>query len=152
MQFRQVTKNESQPFKLALAQLFQDFLLNEFEYLTIGGYSEWGPDIHDLKFTPLENGHLDFYLNESLFYVTVENELPIAMVGYWSDRNSLVWFYVSPEHQRKGIGRKLFQHVIDIHKPDIVYLTVKPNNLKAIKFYESLGLLSSSIIMVANLD
>ena len=149
---RKVTKTETTEFKSALAQLFQEFLLSELEYLNTGGYPEWGDDIYDLTFTPLENGHLDFYLNNTTFYVVVESKLPIAMVGYSPEHNSLVWFYVSPEHQRQGLGRRLYRHVVEQHELTKLNLVVKPNNHKAIEFYKSLGLLTSSIIMTVNMD
>nr|WP_284698154.1 GNAT family N-acetyltransferase [Thermoanaerobacterium thermosaccharolyticum] len=50
---------------------------------------------------------------------------------------------VSSTHRRKGVGRKLFRHIVDYVKKsgyDTLELTVWEFNSDAIKFYESLGM------------
>ncbi|VAW72827.1 Ribosomal-protein-S18p-alanine acetyltransferase [hydrothermal vent metagenome] len=49
---------------------------------------------------------------------------------------------VTPELQRKGIGRKLLKHFIQLarrHNADMLMLEVRPSNTGAIQLYESLG-------------
>jgi ribosomal protein S18 acetylase RimI-like enzyme len=60
------------------------------------------------------------------------------------DKNELRTIYILPEHQGKGIGRKLWEEakkVFDPHKDIIV--SVATYNMNAINFYKKLGFIDT---------
>jgi GNAT superfamily N-acetyltransferase len=89
----------------------------------------------------IRSGETPPVMNERarLFYVAV-CELENRIVGLGGlDMNEIRLLYVSPQHQRRGIGRALFEHlkamVPGILFPDIfVYST-----LQAVGFYKACG-------------
>ena len=63
-------------------------------------------------------------------------------------------FCVKSNHQNNGIGKLLFNHIVDYAKSEDVssiQLTVSEFNKNAIKFYESLGMSTRNRKMELNL-
>jgi len=50
--------------------------------------------------------------------------------------------YVLPEHQRKGIGTRLFQHALDFIGVGTITIMVATYNTNAIRFYERFGFIN----------
>jgi GNAT superfamily N-acetyltransferase len=87
------------------------------------------------------------------YYVAVDDGHRIAslLITYeWSDwRNANVWWlqsvYVVPEYRRKGVFRKMYNHIKQLAaEQDIagLRLYVETNNTAAHKTYEALGMSS----------
>lgn len=63
-------------------------------------------------------------------------------------------FCVKPNHQKTGIGKLLFNHIVDYAKSEgasSIQLTVSEFNKNAIKFYETLGMSTRNRKMELNL-
>ena len=90
---------------------------------------------------------------EKGFYLVTEEDGEVVaslMITYeWSDwRAKTTWWiqslYVKPEHRRKGIYRKMYEHLKNKIKDDNtvggIRLYVDKTNVKAQKAYEALGM------------
>jgi len=80
---------------------------------------------------------------DSLYVGTVEDRLVASvMVGYEGHRGWINYLAVSPEFQRKGIGRRMMEFaedaVIHLGCPKI-NLQVRTANKSVIAFYETIG-------------
>ena len=61
------------------------------------------------------------------------------------NKNMLPWLYVLPEMQRRGIGRRMIQHALEI-EPGLYYVEVLYGNEPARKLYESFGFAVKEIL------
>ncbi len=73
------------------------------------------------------------------------NQRMIAMVGFGRGMSpstgTLFGLFVQPEWRRSGIGQQLCKALIEREAGTDIKLEVRPDNLSAIKLYESLGFL-----------
>jgi len=97
--------------------------------------SPWSSNIFAVE---LEKDNFAFY------YVMEYRHSLIAYAGYWKIKNEahLVTFAVHPSFRRRGLGSRLFGHILEeIHGQDIdkVTLEVRSSNLTAQGFYEKFG-------------
>jgi len=92
------------------------------------------------------------------YYVAADNDEVVAslLITYeWSDwRNADVWWfqsvYVLPEYRRKGLFRKMYDHVRSealAAGAAGLRLYVESNNLPALKTYEAMGMNSQHYTM-----
>lgn len=74
-------------------------------------------------------------------------ERPEGLVGYGvlsvgAGEAHLLNLCIAPEHQGRGFGRELLNHLIDTargHRAEAVFLEVRPSNQSAVALYESTG-------------
>jgi len=66
----------------------------------------------------------------------------VKMVG----RGIVVSLAVHPDHRRKGYGRRLIEHLVNMLDVSIVEIQVRRNNLGALKFYNATGFEYKGII------
>jgi len=74
-------------------------------------------------------------------------EVEGALAGYWImmrvvGEGHILNCCVAPSWQRRGFGRTLMEHLIDIarrHATETLYLEVRPSNTRAVNLYERLG-------------
>jgi [ribosomal protein S18]-alanine N-acetyltransferase len=74
-------------------------------------------------------------------------EVDGALAGYWvmmlaAGEGHILNCCVAPAWQRRGFGRSLMEHLIDIarhHASEALYLEVRPSNTAAVNLYERLG-------------
>ena len=55
------------------------------------------------------------------------------------DEIEIISICLKKEYEKKGLGKALFEHMINVYKPSNVYLEVSSNNLNAYNFYLRLG-------------
>lgn len=125
-------------------------------------YSEIDNPLLKDRFEDLLNGN-----NTKLFVVedTYNNELrAYSIIQIMHQRNiqllvpsKFVYiddFCVKSNHQKSGIGKLLFNHIVDYAKSEgvsSIQLTVSEFNKNAIKFYETLGMSTRNRKMELNL-
>lgn len=77
------------------------------------------------------------------FYLVALNDLPIGFISVSFENITDLWihkFYISQDHQAKGIGERVFYEVLKIiNEPKQIRLTVNRQNYKSINFYFKLG-------------
>ncbi|MGD7010222.1 GNAT family N-acetyltransferase [Metabacillus sp. 84] len=81
--------------------------------------------------------------NEQQSYIIEYKEEPAGKVRV-SEENGEAWIYgfaISPEHQKRGIGRKTLISILskETEKGNPVFLEVEAKNTGALKLYESCG-------------
>ena len=97
-------------------------------------------------FDPSEEVGLVSYLDNETedYFVVEENDIIIGCGGinYSEEENAVVisWDIIHPEHQGKGIGRKLLEYRINLVKENSEYKTIVVRTSQLTdKFYEKLG-------------
>ena len=95
----------------------------------------WSSNIFSVE---LEKENFAFY-----YLLEYQNHL-VAYGGYWKIKNEahLVTLAVHPSFRRKGLGRRLLEHLIEKMQKqglDTITLEVRSSNLTARKFYEKFG-------------
>lgn len=94
----------------------------------------------------IDNPHMGFYLVAKISDITVAS---LMVTTEWSDwRNGIFWWiqsvYVKQEYRRKGLYRKLYEHVKALSKLENnvcgFRLYVEQENLIAQKTYKKLGM------------
>lgn len=93
---------------------------------------------HFLQETDIEN--LKPYVTEGLasirhLYVAVEADVPAAFIGIQDEKIEML--FVSPQHLRKGIGKRLVDMAVRNH--GVVYVDVNEQNPDARAFYDKSG-------------
>lgn len=93
---------------------------------------------HFLREADIEN--LKPYVTEGLacikhLYVAVEADAPTAFIGIQDEKIEML--FVSPQHLRKGIGKRLVDMAVRNH--GAVFVDVNELNPDARTFYEKLG-------------
>lgn len=87
--------------------------------------------------------------SKTMFFAEVEGKL-VGMIGGYQDEKqklehtfNIVSFYVASDFRHQGVGRALFQHILDYaqQKPEVekYQLGVAHTQSNAIKLYESFG-------------
>ncbi len=73
---------------------------------------------------------------------TDDNIIAVAMAGYDGHRGWVNYLAVDPDHNRRGYGKEMMEHVeaylVSLHCPKI-NLQVRSSNTGVIRFYERLG-------------
>lgn len=100
----------------------------------------------ELKLAGLEEAFLPLKIaaeREGLFdypgLFVAEEEGNRKVVGFVAcTEEELAWLYVDPACMRRGIGRKLSEHVLQKF-PEIRYMEALKGNIPALSLYESLG-------------
>ena len=77
-------------------------------------------------------------------YVAVQAGTAIGFVAFTEDE--LAWLYVHPDHQRRGIGRKLAEYALSQMEPGRKSVEVLFGNVPAKSLYVSLGFTKERII------
>ncbi|GAB6169567.1 GNAT family N-acetyltransferase [Clostridium carnis] len=128
------------------------------------------PDIYLEVDNPLMRDRFEFLLNSTnmkLFVIEdiCSNELIAYSIVQIIQQNNIhllvpskfVYiddFCVKSTHQKTGVGKLLFNHILDYAKSEnisSIHLTVSEFNKNAIKFYESLGMSTRNRRMELNL-
>jgi ribosomal protein S18 acetylase RimI-like enzyme len=91
------------------------------------------------------------YIQPELFLIAeVDHQLvATVMAGYEGHRGWLNYFAVSPDHQRKGIGRSLLaeaEHLLCAAGCPKINLQVRASNKNAVDFYMSCGYSEDEVI------
>jgi GNAT superfamily N-acetyltransferase len=101
-----------------------------------GKYMDFVDYYYSKVYAPRE----DEFFNRCMFAVN-ESDKPMATAGIWfsySKISTVMWFYVLPEYEGRGIGRGLFSEVLrNAEYP--VYVHTHPIANKAIKLYSDFG-------------
>ena len=107
--------------------------------------------MQELSFAGLPEAFLPLSVaaeREDLFgyslYVAVENEKALGFVAFTEEE--LAWLYVDPDHQRKGIGRKLAQFALERMEPGEKTVEVLCGNEPAKRLYHSLGFVNEETL------
>ena len=81
------------------------------------------------------------YLQNSEIYVAYEGTKTIGFIAYEDKQDSveITSLAVIPEYQKKGIGKLLFNQVLDKLKNRKIHLVTHPRNTPAIIFYLKIG-------------
>ena len=83
-----------------------------------------------------------FFDDQTFVACTGSPQGPVA--GFISIRvPEITWLYVDPALHRRGIGRKLMQHVLPLLGPD-AFLLVITENPKGIAFYSTFGFIPAA--------
>lgn len=80
-------------------------------------------------------------MGEMTFFAYEEGGIPLGVVGFQpvKDVTLVRHLYVLPEHQRRGIGKKLIEHVIRVAKKRRILVGTWEAARWAIGFYEKNG-------------
>ena len=92
---------------------------------------------------------LEFQPQLLLIALVDERLIGSVMIGYEGHRGWLNYLAISPEHQRKGYGRKLVQKAISKLKEFgclKVNVQVRKTNISAVGFYRHLGFKDDNVI------
>lgn len=132
--------------------------LHEIDIIHSLAHHTWRISYKDM----ISQGQMEYMLNmmyshESLqyqvekqkhtFIIAWDDEVPVGFAAYFPkyDISPAIYrldkLYVLPGQQRKGIGKKLIDHITSVIKPlgaALIELTVNRNN-KALTFYQKLG-------------
>ncbi len=97
---------------------------------------------HFLREADIEN--LKPYVTEGLagirhLYVAADTDAPTAFIGIQDEKIEML--FVSPQHLRKGIGKRLVDMAVRNH--GAVFVDVNEQNPDARAFYENLGFVES---------
>lgn len=76
--------------------------------------------------------------------VAVLEETAVGFVAFTEDE--LAWLYVSPEHQRQGIGRKLASYALEQMGQGVKTVEVLQGNTPAQQLYRSLSFTKEQLI------
>ena len=114
---------------------------NEEIGITIDDVEHWYKDAWQEKLNKLRSRIINPPENQSLF-IAKDGDLVVGVcrIVKHPDKNQLQAIYVLPEHQRKGIGKMLWNKALEIfdsNKDTIVQVAIY--NKKAIDFYKKLG-------------
>ena len=95
-------------------------------------------------------GSIEHQMKEGQEYTLVyDDKEPLGYISISSkdERNYFLHkFYVDTAKHRKGIGKKLFDHMLStMNKPESIELTVNRQNFKAINFYFKMGFTIDSV-------
>lgn len=118
------------------------FLKDRFEYLL---------NSDNTKLFVVENTHSKELVAYSIVQIMTSRAIPILIPSKFAYIDD---FCVKSTYQKNGIGKLLFNHVVDYAKTEgasSLQLTVWEFNEKAIKFYESLGMTTRNRKMELNL-
>lgn len=94
----------------------------------------------------LRNRMIDSSKNGDFFIAREGNDVVgVCHIVKHADKNQLQAIYILPEHQRKGIGKMLWNKALEIVDPnkDII-VQVATYNKKAIDFYKKLGFVDTN--------
>jgi len=101
-----------------------------------GKYIDFVNYYYDLVYS----SHADEFFARCLFAVD-ENDKPVATAGTWLSYgkiNTVMWFYVFPEYEGRGIGRGLFSEALKTAGYPL-YVHTHPIANRAIKLYSDFG-------------
>ena len=96
----------------------------------------------------LSESQLKETIGHSLLYVLKDKERTVGMATlclYHAPsgcKGCIEDVVILPEHQGKGLGKQLLQHVLDeakLHAPLTIYLTSRPQRIAANSLYRKLG-------------
>lgn len=125
--------------------------------LTDGNLDQLAPVAEDVFDHPLDPLRLAAYVavRENIFFVAIRDNLTVGQIRgtiiRQPDRSDDAYvdnFGVSPEHQRRGIGRALYEafatQALELGA-DNIWLATESDNNGAIAFYRALGLHHQSV-------
>ena len=109
----------------ALELVWKVFLKYEAPDYTKEGADEFFKSIHD-----------DEWLNQIKMYGAFDDDRLVGVIATRQEGTHIALFFVDGEYHRKGIGRLLFQRVLEDNK--VNYMTVNSSPY-AVPVYEKLG-------------
>jgi GNAT superfamily N-acetyltransferase len=97
------------------------------------------PDRYHEPYMPPDELHRE--MSEMTFFGYEQNKRLLGIVGYQpiKDVTLLRHLYVRPEHQRRGIGKKLTEHVIGLAKTPRILVGTWEAAISATEFYKTCG-------------
>ena len=80
--------------------------------------------------------HDEEYLYGIDYYGAFDSNKIIGLIGIRSDQEHICFFFVDGQYHRKGIGAKMFDHLLENYKGNIITVNSSPYGLG---FYKKLG-------------
>ena len=120
----------------ALELVWKVFLKYEAPDYTKEGADEFFKSIHD-----------DEWLNQIKMYGAFDGDRLVGVIATRQEGTHIALFFVDGEYHRKGIGRLLFQRVLEDNK--VNYMTVNSSPY-AVPVYEKLGFEATDVEQVKN--
>ena len=120
----------------ALELIWKVFLEFEAPDYSKEGVDEFFKSIHD-----------DDWLNQIRMYGAYDGDKLVGVIATRNEGTHIALFFVDGEYHRKGIGRKLFQRILEDNK--VNYITVNSSPY-AVPVYEKLGFIPTDVEQVKN--
>ena len=120
----------------ALELVWKVFLKYEAPDYTKEGSDEFFKSIHD-----------DNWLNQIKMYGAYDKDRLVGVIATRQEGTHIALFFVDGEYHRKGIGRQLFQKILEDNK--VNYMTVNSSPY-AVPVYEKLGFEATDVEQVKN--
>ncbi len=120
----------------ALELVWKVFLKYEAPDYTKEGSEEFFKSIHD-----------DEWLNQIKMYGAYDKDRLVGVIATRNEGTHIALFFVDGEYHRKGIGRQLFQKILEDNK--VNYMTVNSSPY-AVPVYEKLGFEATDVEQVKN--
>ena len=120
----------------ALELVWKVFLKYEAPDYTKEGSEEFFKSIHD-----------DEWLNQIKMYGAYDKDKLVGVIATRQEGTHIALFFVDGEYHRKGIGRQLFQKILEDNK--VNYMTVNSSPY-AVPVYEKLGFEATDVEQVKN--
>jgi len=120
----------------ALELVWKVFLKYEAPDYTKEGSEEFFKSIHD-----------DEWLNQIKMYGAYDKDRLVGVIATRQEGTHIALFFVDGEYHRKGIGRQLFQKILEDNK--VNYMTVNSSPY-AVPVYEKLGFEATDVEQVKN--
>ena len=120
----------------ALELIWKVFMEFEAPDYSQDGVDEFFKSIHD-----------DDWLNQIRMYGAYDGDKLVGVIATRKEGTHIALFFVDGKYHRKGIGRKLFQRVLEDNK--INYMTVNSSPY-AVPVYEKLGFIPTDVEQVKN--
>lgn len=120
----------------ALELIWKVFMEFEAPDYSQDGVDEFFKSIHD-----------DDWLNQIRMYGAYDGDKLVGVIATRKEGTHIALFFVDGNYHRRGIGRKLFQRVLEDNK--INYMTVNSSPY-AVPVYEKLGFIPTDVEQVKN--
>lgn len=133
MKIRQLTKNE---IDLALTLAWEVFLKYESSDYGEIGTREFNKTIHDKD-----------YIERLLIYGAFDKDEIIGVIATREEGNHIALFFVKESYHRQGVGRNLFNRIVEDNKTGIITVNSSPF---AVPVYHRLGFEDTNIEQVEN--
>src|SRR3989344_862020 len=132
---------DAEAIQNVLYKSWLDTYPNDKVGITIDDVEHWYKDAWEEKLNKLRSRINNPPENQSFFIAKDgDNVVGVCRIMKHADKNQLQAIYVLPDHQRRGIGKLLWDRALEIIDPSKdTIVQVADYNKKAIEFYKKLG-------------